>query len=317
MCRMALPGADVRRPGWACWRRWAWALTSLRSHGPSCTAYAGGVQLDVLCNAAGARAGGLLVTLPCTVRGLRHAAAAPALAAGRQQRRLRLYAPAAAVSHQINPANPRFGVVVMPAKAAQPFQSPIADLASLFVFRLEAGGATPTTATRCRSSPVCARRRDYAALGGFFCWPGWFRWSCRRHVLQAVADRLDQPAWCWPVGAGLRADLAARDTQPAGGKTSANAVAGRRNGGRHNGRAGGRRRRPAWPVPLGLPFDQYQRPIRIRQPAVAVGGTGVRAVARSAAPRAASAGKRGSLNILLANRTWRASSPIWRRRTST
>ena len=146
-------------------------------------------NLDVLCNAAGALAGGLLATLPWTVR------------LGRAMQRLRrrwlladnsadyaLMLVALWFLTQINPANPLFGVVVMPEGLPQPFASPIADPA-LFLFLLEAGGAMLNlTATLLFIASFLARRRDYApVLGGFFLLAWWFKVAVAAAMLKPVA----------------------------------------------------------------------------------------------------------------------------------
>lgn len=146
-------------------------------------------NLDVLCNAAGALAGGLLATLPWTVR------------LGRAMQRLRrhwlladnsadyaLMLVALWFLTQINPANPLFGVVVMPEGLPQPFESPIANPA-LFLFLLEAGGAMLNlTATLLFIASFLARRRDYApVLGGFFLLAWWFKVAVAAAMLKPVA----------------------------------------------------------------------------------------------------------------------------------
>ena len=121
----------------------------------------------------GALAGGLLATLPWTVRLSR--------AMQRLRRRWLLADNSADYAlmlvalwflTQINPANPLFGVVVMPEGLPQPFESPIADPA-LFCFCWKPAGAMLNlTATLLFIASFLARRRDYApVLGGFFCWP--------------------------------------------------------------------------------------------------------------------------------------------------
>ncbi|MFO1234157.1 MAG: hypothetical protein U1E47_03455 [Rivihabitans pingtungensis] len=115
---------------------------------------------------------------------------------------------------RINPANPLFGVVVMPEGLPQPFESPIADPA-LFLFLLEAGGAMLNlTATLLFIASFLARRRDYApVLGRFSAGLVVQGGGGRRHAQAGGVFCLDQPACAGRAGAGRRADLAAVHTQ--------------------------------------------------------------------------------------------------------